>query len=71
MVVVTNLNDYKEALELRAWIVDEQKHIAMKHELREKIFLTPRENGIEMPFETLQVSIAQIPNQSSAGQSAQ
>ncbi|MBA3013783.1 MAG: mechanosensitive ion channel family protein [Proteobacteria bacterium] len=59
VVVVTALNDYNVALELRVWIVEEQKHIAMKHELREKIFLTLRENKIDMPFETLQVSLSQ------------
>lgn len=65
VVVVATLNDYNVAIELRVWIVDEQKHISMKHELREKIFLTLRENNVEMPFETLQVSIAQIPDHSS------
>jgi len=59
VVVITALNDYNVAAELRAWIGDEKQHIAIRHELREKIFLILRENGVEMPFETLQVSLDQ------------
>lgn len=55
-VVVTGLNDYNVALELRAWIRDERRHRQKRFELRERVFTTLTENGIDMPFETIQIS---------------
>jgi small conductance mechanosensitive channel len=52
-VVVTALNDYNVALELRAWIKDERKHLAMRFELRRRLFEALRSARVEMPFETL------------------
>ena len=55
-VVVTQLNDYNTALELRAWLRDERLHVQKRFELREKMFKILTENGVEMPFETVQLA---------------
>jgi small conductance mechanosensitive channel len=52
-VVVTALNDYNVALELRVWLEDEREHIQKRFELREQVFSTLTENGVDMPFETV------------------
>lgn len=54
-VVVLELNDYNICLQLQAWLDDEKNHINKRFELREKIFNTLTEKGIEMPYETLQL----------------
>lgn len=55
-VIVTQLNDYNIALELQAWIKDERMHISQKAELQERVFKAMTKAGIEMPFETIQLS---------------
>ncbi len=55
-VVVTQLNDYNVALELQAWIKDERAHVPMRSALREKVFDTLTAAGVDMPFETLQIT---------------
>ena len=52
-VVVTQLNDYNVALELRAWLKNERDHISKRHALREAIFEAFTAAGVDMPFETL------------------
>lgn len=52
-VVVTALNDYNVALELRAWIDDEKQHISARMALREALFEALRAANVEMPYETL------------------
>lgn len=59
-VVVTQLNDYNVALELQAWIKDERDHVVMRSELREKVFNALNAAGIEMPFETMQLTPLQV-----------
>ena len=54
-VVVAALNDYNVELQLQAWLEDERQHIVKTFELREKIFKTFTEYGVEMPFETFQI----------------
>lgn len=54
-VVVTALNDYNLALELQAWIINEREHVELRFALRECVFETLREAGVEMPLETLQL----------------
>jgi small conductance mechanosensitive channel len=54
-VVVTAINDYNVALQLRAWLVDEQRHIAERFRLREDLFEALRRADVEMPFETLAI----------------
>ena len=55
-VLVTSLNDYNVALELRTWIRDERSHVEKRAELREKVFAALNKASIEMPFETLQLT---------------
>ena len=55
-VVVTALNDYNVALELRAWLGDEKQHIEARHELRERLFEALRAANIDMPLETLAIA---------------
>jgi len=60
VVVVTALNDYNVALELRAWIYDERHHVEKRFELREKVFNTLTGAGVNMPYETLQVQPVEV-----------
>ncbi len=55
-VVVTRLNDYNVALELQAWLQDERQHIEKRFALREKVFTALTAAGVQMPFETIQLS---------------
>ena len=55
-VVVKTLNDYNVLLEVRVWLEDERKHVAERFRLREAIFVTLTEAGVEMPYETLQLA---------------
>ncbi len=59
-VVVTALNDYNVAVELRAWIHDERAHVPTRLELRERVFETLRGAGVELPFETLQLAPVEV-----------
>ncbi|MEL6444110.1 MAG: mechanosensitive ion channel family protein [Bacteroidota bacterium] len=54
-VVVTALNDYNVALELQAWLRDEREHVQARFDLREQVFATLTEAGVDMPFETVQL----------------
>jgi small conductance mechanosensitive channel len=55
-VVVTQLNDYNVAMAFRAWLEDERKHIPVRFEMRQKVFETLRDAGVDMPYETLQLA---------------
>jgi small conductance mechanosensitive channel len=57
-VVVTALNDYNVEMELRAWLENEKEHVASRFALREQIFTTLTEAGVNMPYETLNVYTA-------------
>ncbi len=59
-VVVQQLNDYNVALELQAWIKNERAHVQMRSELREKVFTTFNEAGVDMPFQTIQLNPLQV-----------
>lgn len=65
-VVVTALNDYNCAMEFRAWLEDERKHIPVRFEMRQKVFETLREAGVEMPYETLQLAPMEVRTKSAA-----
>ncbi len=54
-IVVTALNDYNCAIQLRVWLLDERKHIATRFEIRERLFEQLREGNVDMPYETLEV----------------
>ncbi len=55
-VVVTALNDYNVALQLQVWLINERIHIGERFKLRERVFKTLTEAGVDMPFETLQLT---------------
>jgi small conductance mechanosensitive channel len=55
VVVVTALNDYNVAIQLRAWIGDERAHIELRTWLRESAFKLLTREGVELPFETFTV----------------
>jgi small conductance mechanosensitive channel len=61
-VVVKALNDYNVLLELRAWIHDEKEHIQHRFELRERIFTSLTEAGVDMPCETLSINPIKVVN---------
>lgn len=48
-VVVTSLNADNVALELRVWLLDEQNHLGERVALRERIFRSLTEAGVDMP----------------------
>lgn len=54
-VVVTAINDYNVAVELRAWLSDERIHVPVRFELRERAYLALSKAGVDMPLETLNV----------------
>lgn len=58
-VVVAELNDYNVALEVRVWIHDEKQHVAYRFALRERVFDTLTQAGVDLPFETLVVHSGQ------------
>ncbi|MEZ4267166.1 MAG: mechanosensitive ion channel family protein [Myxococcota bacterium] len=55
VVVVTALNDYNVAIQLRAWILDERAHVEMRTWLREAAFKLLTREGVDLPFETIVV----------------
>ncbi|MEA3351508.1 MAG: mechanosensitive ion channel family protein [Chloroflexota bacterium] len=59
-VIVTQLNDYNVAIELQAWIEDERSHVEKRSELREKVFNVLNAAGVEMPFETIQLTPLEV-----------
>lgn len=59
-VVVTHLNDYNVALELQAWLINERQHVEERSELREKVFDTLNQAGIDMPFETIRLEPLEV-----------
>ena len=54
-VVVTALNDYNVAMQLRVWLLEERTHLAVRFELREKLFEALRDADVDMPYETLEL----------------
>jgi small conductance mechanosensitive channel len=59
-VIVTQLNDYNVAVELQVWIDDERSHVAIRAELREKVFNALTEAKVDMPFETISLNPLQV-----------
>lgn len=53
--VITGLNDYNVAAQLRVWIKDETTHVRARLALREALFEALREQKVDMPFETIAV----------------
>lgn len=55
-VIVTQLNDYNVAVELQAWLRNEREHVTRRADLRELVFSTLTQAGIDMPYETINIS---------------
>lgn len=55
-MVITQLNDYNVAVELQVWLRNERDHIEKRFQLREQVFETLTEAGVDMPFETIQLA---------------
>lgn len=62
VVVITALGDFNRTLEMRAWIDDEKSHVHTRHELRERIYDTLNDAGVDMPLETLQLAPLHLEN---------
>ncbi len=60
VVIVTALNDYNVALQLRVWLIAESTHIGQRARLREAIFDTLTAAKVDMPFETLRLAPVQV-----------
>ncbi len=54
-VVVTELNDYNNTVELRAWLSNERTHVEERTTLRENVFNALSKAGVDMPYETIQL----------------
>ena len=54
-LVLTAINDYNVAMQFRVWLIDERQHIAVRFELREKLFEALRSADVAMPYETFEV----------------
>jgi small conductance mechanosensitive channel len=59
-VVVTSLNDYNVALQLQVWLDHERDHIVRRYELRERIFTSLTESGVNMPYETIGLAPVEV-----------
>ncbi len=55
-LVITQLNDYNVAIELQVWLRNEREHVEKQFQLRERVFSTLTEAGVNMPFETIQLA---------------
>lgn len=60
VVIVKTLGDYNIEVELRAWLADERHHIAARAVLVESILEKFRAEGVDMPFETLQLQPVEV-----------
>lgn len=59
-VVVTQLNDYNIEVQLQAWIQNEREHVEKRFALREKVFETLRDAGVDMPNETIRLETVEL-----------
>ena len=59
-MVVTQLNDYNVAIEVQAWLRDERTHVEKRFQLRERVFTTLTEAGVDMPLETIQLAAMDV-----------
>jgi len=59
-MAVTQLNDYNVAIEQKAWLREERTHVEKRFQLRERLFTTLTEVGIDMPLETIQLAAMDV-----------
>ncbi|KPK21136.1 MAG: mechanosensitive ion channel protein MscS [Nitrospira bacterium SG8_3] len=69
-VVVTELNDYNVAVELQVWLDNERQHVEKRYGLREKVFNALNKAGINMPFETIEITPLNVKITQEGGSSA-
>lgn len=59
-MVVTQLNDFNVAIELQVWLRNERDHIEKRFQMREQVFKTLSKEGVDMPFETIQLAPMEV-----------
>ncbi|MGE0161362.1 MAG: mechanosensitive ion channel family protein [Gemmatimonadales bacterium] len=59
-VVLAQINDYNLRMELWAWLDDERAHIEARARLRESVYRTLREAGVDLPFETIRIEPLEV-----------
>jgi small conductance mechanosensitive channel len=65
-MVIEILGDFNVGVRFRVWIRDEKQHIPMRYELREKLFEAFRRAGVDMPYETVNITPLEIVGQSAS-----
>ena len=55
-MVAAQLNDYNAAIELQAWLRDERTQVEKRFQLRERVYATLTEAGVDIPLETVQAA---------------
>ena len=60
VVVMKSVNDYNVEMELQVWISDEKRHVAVRSELRRKMYEVLRRAQVVMPYETIQLAPVQV-----------
>lgn len=55
-MVIADVGDYNVTAQFRVWIDDETQHIALRFELRERLFEAFRKSNIDMPFQTIRLA---------------
>ena len=69
-MVTTALNDYNVAVQLRVWLKNEKQHLAVRFELREKIYRAMLAAGVDMPLQTIQLAPVELRGRAAAGPAA-
>jgi small conductance mechanosensitive channel len=59
-MVVSELNDYNIGIMLAAWLRNERDHIIKRFQLRERVYTTLTEAGVDMPLETIQLAAMDV-----------
>lgn len=59
-MVIEALGDFNLTVRFRIWIRDEKLHIPIRYELREKLFEGFRSAGVDMPYETLNLTPLEV-----------
>lgn len=59
-VAVTELGDYANIVEVRGWLNLEREHVAKRARLRERVYRVLKAEGVDMPYETLQLRPLEI-----------
>ena len=60
VMVITDVGDYNVTAQFRVWIDDERQHVAIRFELRERLFEAFRTAGIDMPLQTVRLAPVEL-----------